>query len=61
MANDDSIYHEAAVRLIEKLGCAGAYAEAKRCRDQNTLGTVSFAFHNAVTKEILKLWGANES
>jgi hypothetical protein len=48
----DSVWHESAVRLVEERGYADALLYAMKCRDMNSWGTASYAFHNAVVKHI---------
>lgn len=51
----ESIYHEAAVRLIEERGPTDALLEAMRCRDMSPQGTASYMFHSAVVRIIRAL------
>jgi hypothetical protein len=52
---DGNIYKEAAEDLIRHKGYQEAVIFTVRLRDMNSEGTISFAFHNAVLKQIKKI------
>ncbi len=47
-----SIWRESAQEMVRKHGYAEALRLTTRNRDMNSEGTASFAFHNAVVKEL---------
>lgn len=55
MDREESLWHEAAVRLVEEKGKSNALLEAARLRDMNSLGTYSYMWANQVVKEIQKI------
>lgn len=47
-----SIYQNSALHLLEKHGYAEARRKCIQGRDMNSLGTASYAFHNATLKAL---------
>lgn len=48
----DTVYEQHARHLVDTLGYAQARAHTIQSRNQNSMGTFSYAFHNAVLKQI---------
>lgn len=48
----DSVWREAAQKLLDTVGYHKARQQTIRARNENSPGTASFAFHNAVLKQL---------